>query len=138
MAKRKVFQEIALKQMAIENCEKSFNSKMAFKHTNAINDLVSKGPQGGGLDFGPPYYDHVNSNHNRLIFHQAWHNMNEDGYYDGVIHFIVEITPALWVPYDIKIHERKDNYDLKQMEHHLGDHIASTYDDWLTSNVEGE
>lgn len=91
----KVYQEIATRFNAIQNCIEANNSKWEQRHGEAIDALVEKYlPSGSGFDNGTTFnYDE--SKDNRLVFDSAYHRMDEHGYYDGWIEFKVIISPSL-------------------------------------------
>jgi len=57
---------------------------------SVIDKLISDMPSGSGIDYA---YNWTKSN-GKLILHNAFHNMNDGGYYDGVSFFKVHLILA--------------------------------------------
>jgi hypothetical protein len=115
--KRPLYQHIASRLQAIENCEKAGNTEWLGKHRDALAWLVKEYmPSGGGIDNGTSLYDKATDN--RLVFGTMYHHMNEGGYYDGWTDHTVIVTPSLTGGIDLRITGR-DRNDIKEYLHQV-------------------
>lgn len=91
------------------------NSKHWFdRHTETIERLVKQHmPSGSGFDNGTAL-DLDASHADKLVFHTAFHHMDEAGGYDGWTEHTVTVTPALGHDYHLRISGRNRN-DIKEM-----------------------
>ena len=82
--KRKLYQIIASKIVAMKNCVEMHNHEWYPKHREAIEQLVKDYfPHGSGIDGSHGEFDYDKSNDKRLVFYSSYHFMNDGGYYDG-------------------------------------------------------
>ena len=126
MQSRKLYQTIASRQLAIENCIKSGNDEWRFKHEDAIDAIVKEHfPRGSGFDSGTTY-DNLRSTAQKLVFNTSFHHMN-DGCYDGWTGHSVIIRPDLALGYRMSITGR-DRNDIKE-------YIAQCFSDALDSTI---
>lgn len=125
--KRKLYQHIASKLQAVENCIKLGNHDWRDVHADAIDDLVMRYlPRGSGFDNGTTLGG--DSQPNKLVFDTAYHHMNDNGYYDGWTEHAVIVTPDLASGINIRVTGRNRN-DIK-------DYIADTFLHALTQEVD--
>lgn len=114
----KIYEKIANLQEARLQCLKSENKVWEDKHTKSLIDILSKSElSGSGLDSGTTF-DYDNSIGEKLIFHSAYHVMNDGGYYTHWINFSVTVTPSLCfnILFSIKGNFGKDQ-DIKDIIH---------------------
>ena len=91
----KLYQAMASKLQAIENCLKSNNTEWLEKHQESLEELVKYNlPSGSGIDSGNTL-DFENSDPNRLIIESSYHAMDEYGGYCGWFDYRVVVTPSL-------------------------------------------
>lgn len=128
MAKR-LYQTIASKLVAIENCRKSDTlNDWEAHHACAIATLVKEHmPSGSGFDCGTKF-DFESSRPNRLIFATSFHHMDENGSYDGWSDHTVIVTPDLASGFDLRITGRD-----KRM---IKSYIADTFHSALSIDVD--
>ena len=83
-----------------------------------LRDLL---PSGSGVDSGTTINVGASSR-NRIILDFSFHYMNEDGYYDGWIPFVVGISPCLAWGFDLQMNTTSDDpQDRERAEELLGD-----------------
>lgn len=98
-----LYQEIARRLVAMENCRKSGNVEWLQNHGAAISHYVAEHfPHGSGFDGGVTF-DFDDSTPDRLIFLTAFHHMNESGMYDGWTEHKLTVRPSLAFGYDLRI-----------------------------------
>ena len=128
MQARKIYQAIASRQLAVENCIKSGNDEWRFKHENAIDAIVKEHfPHGSGFDNGTTF-DNVRSTAQKLVFNTSFHHMDENGCYDGWTEHSVIIRPDLALSYRMSITGR-DRNDIKE---YIAQCFASALDSTIT------
>lgn len=116
MNARKLYQAIASRVQAMDNCANGKNPEWFEKHGDAIDALVKEYmPSGSGIDNGVTF-DNVRSTPERLVFNTAYHHMNEGGMYDGWTDHSVIVTPSLASGYNMRITGR-DRNDIKEYLH---------------------
>ncbi len=126
--KTPIFQSIAKKIQARQNCINSKNYSKWCKHENAILDLIKQtAPSGSGIDCGTKIELDL-SNENKLVFNLSYHHMNENGMYDGWTEHQVIVTPSLTQQFQIRI-TGKDRNEIK-------DYLRETYAIWLSQETE--
>lgn len=121
--KRQLYQHLASRVQAMENCAESGNSEWFGRHRAAIEGLVKEHmPSGSGFDNGTVLNVGTGKNcskPNRLVFSTSFHHMNESGMYDGWTEHDVIVTPDLAHDFSLSITGR----DRQQIK----DHIADTF-----------
>lgn len=125
---RKLYQHIASRLQAFDNCERSDNLEWSRKHHAILDELVRVlMPSGSGFDSGTRF-DWDESKPNRLVFITSFHHMNDGGMYDGWTEHTVIITPNLALGFDLRITGR-DRNDIK-------DYIGETFHAALSTDVD--
>lgn len=124
----KVFQAIARKLQARDNCLKgtsSLSREWAQKHEESIVSLIENYlPHGSGFDSGTKI-DLDRSTPEKLVFFTSFHHMNEHGMYIGWSNHDVIVRPSLTWGFDLRVtgRDRKSikafieesfDYDLKK------------------------
>lgn len=114
----RIYEFIATRLVAIENCRSSNNREWALRHQEAIEEVVKAlAPSGSGFDAGTDLvWD--KSSPNRLVFSTAYHHMTEGGMYDGWTHHDVTVTPHLAFGASIFVHGPNRN-DIKDYVHEV-------------------
>lgn len=130
--KRPVYQVLAGKLLAMENCAKSddidkfdgwFN-----RHKEAAERVVKNYlPRGSGFDSGA-ILDFDKSNSERLVLLTSFHHMNDSGMYDGWTDHAVIVTPSLAHGFTLRV-TGKDRRGIKE-------YIAETFGLSLEQEVE--
>lgn len=118
----KLYQHIASRLAAIENCRKHGNSEWIDRHTEWIEDILKeKLPSGSGFDSGT-LLNWERSTPNKLIFLTSFHHMDEHGGYDGWTEHEVIVTPDLASGFNLRVTGR----DRNGIKDYIGDIFADT------------
>ena len=90
----KLWEQLSSAVQARLNCIKTGNSEWEQRHGANIESLVRNClPSGSGFDMGTQI-DLNKSTRSLLVFHTAFHHMNEAGYYAGWTYHVVRVRPA--------------------------------------------
>jgi hypothetical protein len=101
--KKKVYQELASRLVALRNCNESGNEEWADKHEDRINEVVSSHlPSGSGIDSGNEF-DFDRSTPNKLVIESSYHVMDENGFYNGWIDYTATVEPSLQFGFTVSI-----------------------------------
>ena len=93
--KKKVYQELASRLVALRNCNESGNEEWADKHEDRINEITAKHlPTGSGIDSGNKF-DFDRSAPDELVIESSYHVMDENGFYNGWIDYTATVEPSL-------------------------------------------
>jgi hypothetical protein len=104
-----LYQRFAYLVEARLNCIKLGNTEWKFKHEDRAEYLVRNHmPSGAGIDNGTTL-DFDKSTPEKLVFHTAYHHMDENGYYDGWTHHTVVVKPSLTSRFYMTISGRDRN-----------------------------
>lgn len=115
---KKVYQEIAGRLQAMDNCLKANNLEWWQKHSDAMLQIVhDEMPSGSGFDAGTMLDDA--STPAKLIFNTSYHYMNESGYYDGWYNYRVIVTASLTSGINIRITGKNTPNDIKEYMYEL-------------------
>jgi hypothetical protein len=126
---KQLFQEIASRIQAMENCEKSNNFEWLNKHKARILQLVKDHmPSGSGFDSGT-VIDFDASTSEKLVFDTSFHHMDEHGHYDGWTDHTVTVEPSLVYGFTLIDVSGQNRNDIK-------DYISETFDIVLTTEVD--
>jgi len=125
-----LYQFIASKLIAMENCQRSENTDWADKHRAAIETAVEAAmPHGSGFDSGTDF-DFISSTPERLVFATSFHHMDEHGGYSGRTHHQVIVTPSLAFRFTTRVTGRDHNeikaYIADLFNHHLAEEYVET------------
>ena len=124
----KIYQSIARKIEAIQNCVNSGNKEFECKHTDAIFALVKDtAPSGSGIDAGTKF-DLGSSTSDKLVFQSRFHHMDDNGMYDGWTDHTIKVTPCLAHGFSLKISGANRN-EIKTYLHEV-------YASWLNQETE--
>ena len=114
--KRTIAQSIASAIGARDHCLDNNNQSWVDKHENNIEALVKQLPSGSGIDYGTRL-DYERSTSNKLVFLSAFHVMDENGYYAGIVDYRVIVTASLVFGCEVNIignfSGNKDAYGVK-------------------------
>jgi hypothetical protein len=103
MNNKKVYQELASLVIARQNCIKSNNTEWFNRHSEKIEHIIKNYlPSGSGIDSGIKI-DLEKSNDQKLVFYSSYHNMDENGFYDGWSDFKLIVIPSLCFGFNLKI-----------------------------------
>ena len=127
----KLYQRLASIVDAELRCEKRGNTEWQEKHAKKIESMVKEHlPSGSGIDSGCRLSS--DSTGKKLIICSAYHCMNEGGYYDGWVNFIVIVKPSLQFGIELNIvgrfSENKSAYGLK-------DYLFEVFDEALNREI---
>lgn len=126
--KRKLYQHIAARVAAMENCRATKNGEWLSRHRSAIEWLAKNHlPSGSGINSGTQV-DTTASKPDRLVLQTSFHHMNEGGYYDGWTDHTVIVTPSLVSGTNLRITGR-DRNDIKE-------YLAQVFDAALDQEVD--
>lgn len=114
-----LYQFIASKLLAMQNCQRSGNTDWADKHRAAIEAACEdQMPSGSGFDMGVGLqFD--KSTPDKLVFDAPYHHMDDNGMYSGWTGHQVIVTPSLCFDFDMRITGRDRNG--------IKDYIADTF-----------
>lgn len=119
----RLYEAIAKVGQAKQNCHDSGSTEWYEKHDHTLKEMAKKYlPSGSGIDSG---CEILEANENRIIISSAFHCMNENGMYDGWVHFTVKITPNLAHGFNLKIVGRFGKYQ------HVKDYLEELFSDVL-------
>jgi hypothetical protein len=126
--KNKIYQSLALKIRAMDNCQKSKNETWLKHHHNFILELMEKtAPSGSGIDCGTEI-DICACNANKLVFIVKFHHMNENGFYDGWTQHNIIVTPDLVRNFNLRVTGRDRNQ--------IKEYLHEVYSTWLNEETE--
>jgi hypothetical protein len=126
MTAQPIYRRIASLLDARANCAKSGNTEWFAKHTEHIDDIMASAPSGSGIDNGTTL-DYDASTPDKLVFHTAFHHMDDGGGYDGWTEHTITVRASLAFGIDVRISGR----DRDGIKEYLGD----TYHGWLTETA---
>lgn len=110
---RPIYQRIAGALVARQNCIKSHNLEWEAKHKDTAHQLAyDYMPSGSGIDHGT-HLDLDKSTGEKLVFHTAFHHMDENGTYDGWTEHTITVKPSLTWDITIRISGR-NRHDIKE------------------------
>src|SRR5713101_2458129 len=122
-----LYQVLAHRLEAMQNCQESGNKEWEHKHKEIIEHLLDKyAPSGSGFDSGTRL-DWDESHEDKLVFTTEFHHMNENGFYVGWTNHTTTVTPSLIRGFHLRVSGRNVN-DIK-------DHIAETFSSFLETDV---
>lgn len=112
-----IAQEIGKEVEAMENCTKRGKTDCIDDHQEKIEKIIKEFlPSGSGIDYGTTI-DYKRTTQNRIVLTSAYHVMDENGYYAGIIDYRVIITASLAWGFDLNIvgnfASNKDAYGIK-------------------------
>lgn len=114
-----LYQEIANKLQAIENCKESGNHDWQQRHTSEVLALVkARMPSGAGFDCGTAL-DMKESTPERLVFNTSYHHMDDNGSYSHWTEHTIVVTASL--VFDINLEITGITSDLE--DNGFGDYI---------------
>ncbi len=125
---RYLYSELGNLVQARINCDRAVprNTEWYNKHSTAIANLVERFmPHGSGFDNGTQI-DLEASHATKLVFHTAFHHMNESGMYDGWTEHTVTVTPA-FDGINLRVSGRNQNG--------IKDYIGDCFSDALTTRI---
>lgn len=132
-----LYREFASILQAIKNCRQRGNDGPLSNHANNIQSLMEYLPSGSGIDNGVKL-DLDDSQAERLVFHFSYHNMNEDGYYEGWDDYTMIVTPSLQFGFNLEFRGdgvKEENDDLIDHFHEMFNH---TFNSYVWQNPNGE
>lgn len=123
--KKKVYQELAARVNAIQNCIKTGNTEWYDKHEEIVDRIIKQYmPHGSGID-GEYSIDY--NDYEKLVIHSSFHRMDKNGMYIEWIDFRVVVLPSLMFGININIHGAFGKHqDLKnEYLHEIFDHALN-------------
>ena len=130
---KKVYQEIAGRIKAMENCEESGNLIWREKHKDVITHIQDNYlPSGSGIDSGcviDPINAAGNYSYETLTICSSFHTMNENGMYGRWIEFRIIVKPSLQFGFTLRIAGNfgKDQY--------LKDYLLDVFNSYLDKTI---
>ena len=131
MDKDKIYKRLAKIANSRLRCLNSIKFPQEIEnYENEINNIMKNSlPHGSGIDNGCSFnYD--KSHNNRLVINSAYHCMNENGYYDGWVDFIVVLTPDLELDYTLNIRGNFGKYN------HVKDYLYQIFHNSFDQEVD--
>jgi hypothetical protein len=123
-----IYTRLACLIQASMNCVKDGDNFWLGKHREAIDAIVKEhGPSGSGLDSGTQI-DLAVSTGESLVFHTAFHHMNEHGTYDGWTKHQITVKPSLQHGVVLKVAGRDRN--------RIKDHLYGVFYEFLNIEIE--
>ena len=128
-----IYKEIAKTIDARNRCHDKGNWEWYDKHSDRL-EMIEKNylPSGSGFDNGTSI-DWENSTDNEIVLVSAYHKMDENGFYDGWVDLIINVTPSLAFDIDIEI-----DGDFGDDVYQLEDYIYDVFYIALTQEMKGE
>jgi hypothetical protein len=124
---RKLYQLIAGRVQAIQNCIKSGNVQWQERHCEALRNLIMDHlPHGSGFDSGVALDTKATAN--RLVFNVEYHHMSDAGYYDDWSSHQVIVTPDLSMGFEVRVTGRDRNQ--------IKDYIADVFCTALNEEID--
>lgn len=115
---RPLYRELACLVQARINCIASGNTKWENNHTERIDRLVKEYmPSGSGIDSGTAIDLDV-STQDKLVFHFAYHHMDDVGYYDDWTQHRCVASPSLAFGLSLEITGKNRN-QIKEYLHEV-------------------
>jgi len=128
----KLYKVIAGRVIAIENCIRSGNTEWKEKHEETLDKAIGFLPSGSGLDNGTTVNFEMCKT-DRIVLDSSFHVLDENGFYDGWIEFVIILTPSLLNDFNIsivgKFSNRKNNIrkDCSDIKSYLAELFADTF-----------
>ena len=97
-----LYKKLARTIDARNNCIKNNNQEWQDRHEDTIQQLIEMLPHGSGLD-GTWKIDIGQSGDQKIILYMSYHAMDENGFYDGWINFMLTIKPSLMFGFNLNI-----------------------------------
>ena len=131
MGKDKIYKRLAKMANSRLRCLNSTKFPQEIEnYENEINNIMKNVlPHGSGIDNGCSF-NFEKSRNNRLVINSAYHCMNENGYYDGWVDFIVVLTPSLEMDYELQIKGNFGKYS------HVKDYLYQIFGDSFDQEVD--
>jgi len=132
--KKKVYEELANRILARNNCIENDNWEWEEKHSNVITYIVANYlPSGSGIS----EIEEIDiTTHDKITFKSSYHLMDGFGMYDGWLKFKVVVKPSLVfeIAIDVIGHfsQKGGKYN------YLKDYLAEVYDSHLQNEIDTE
>jgi len=132
--KKKIYEELANRILARNNCIEKDNWKWEEKHSNVITYIVANYlPSGSGIS----EIEEINiATHEKITFKSSYHLMDQNGMYDGHLEYKVVVKPSLVYGITINVigqfSQRHDKYS------YLKDYLIEMYDSYLQKEIDTE
>ena len=130
--KRKVYQELASRILAQNNCIESDNWEWEEKHGNVAGYIVENYlPSGSGIS----EIEEISfAGHDKIVFHSSYHLMDENGMYDGWLKFKVVVKPSLVCGITVDV---IGNFSQKGGKYsYLKDYLTEEFDRQLQTEID--
>lgn len=108
-----LYRKIAIRLNAYQNCVKSGNTEWKDSHYDMLMHYINELPHGSGID-GKTLLDIEKSTPNKLIIYIEYHNMDENGFYDGWYNYKIVVTPSLQNGIDVTVIGKNTPNDAKE------------------------
>ena len=116
MRKHPLYKAIAYTLAAYQRCIETGNKEWEDKHGDLLEEFQGNYyPSGSGFDRGT-ILDLEKSTPNKLVFHTAFHHMNDNGYYIAWTDHEITVKPNLAFDIDITISGKNRN-EIKEVIH---------------------
>ena len=131
MDKDKIYKRLAKIANSRLRCLNSIKFPQEIEnYEDEIDDIMKNiFPHGSGIDNGCTF-NYEKSVNNRLVINSAYHCMNENGYYDGWVDFIVVLTPDLELDYTLNIRGNFGKYN------HVKDYLYQIFHNSFDQEVD--
>jgi len=96
----KVYEKLAQTGAAFGHCNVAGNDEWALKHYRELQDLKKQLPSGSGIDGSTNFEKFAN---NKIVISSSFHVMDENGFYDRWVDFVVTVRPAFIGSIDVTI-----------------------------------
>lgn len=123
-----MYQALAGRILAMQNCQRNANEDWYQKHLAAVGKMAKDHlPLGSGFDWGSGI-DAEASKPDRLVLYTSFHHMNDVGRYDGRTEHQIIVKPSLYFGFELRV-TGPNRCDIK-------DYIAEVFDDCLRTVVD--
>lgn len=131
-AGKPVYQILAQKINAMQNCDKANNMEWHEKHRECIEELIKDWfPHGSGIDGDHGEFDYSKCDDKKLVFYSQYHFMDENGFYDGWYDFKVVVESSLMFGFNVRIVIGR-----RMRNHGVGEYLGDMYHETFHAMLE--
>jgi len=134
--KRKVYQELASRILAQNNCTENDNLEWEERHGNVITYIVENYiPRGSGIS----EIEEIDiTTHEKITFKSSYHLMDQNGMYDGWVEYKVVVKPSLVFGITVDVIGHFSQKGGKYSHLKLKNYLIEIYDSYLQKEIDTE